>query len=250
MTSSSPASPSHTGWQVGLFFIVMIGTLVAELPSRLLIGFASGDAPFWSTWLVVSRIVEAVLRLFFVAMMVGLMARPKSPDGKPIITNWFSAFVMAWGAMEIVTVSLRLLLAYLQQQAMAACTGGATGSASMADCTSMGVLGVGFAIVSVAGFALLLFALGKLAKPADGYRVGDNGLMIGAIGGAVLAATGFALTTGMGFVLRGGDGMMFYSLGLPILYAVLDGLIIAVMLGIWRRDFVGHGGGTLSMRFD
>jgi hypothetical protein len=256
--ASSPDSPSIAGWQIKIFLIAALGALLTELPARALFGIGMGSdsgSPFWSTGLVVSRVAEAVLHVLFVTLLIGALAKPQDGNRQPLLANWFSAFVLASLVSEIFGLVARLALGWFQNGIYQSCTNKAQGS--MATCASMPLLGIGYAVVTVATWVLFLGLLGLLAKPAGGGGTGSDtrmmqGMLLGGIVGAAQAAVGTGLSYGTTLLFArfagGGSSSLFYFV-LPLLFAVLDAAVLAVALGIWRRQ-VPTGSSMMAMRFE
>ncbi len=248
----STSTQSILGWQIKLFVIVLIGTLLAEWPTRLLLGsgygFGDSGSPYWSIGVVITRSVEAILRLLFVGLLIGALAWPRDGDKKPVITNWFSAFALSWIAMDVISTGARLLLSYVQNQQYLACT--ANNATVTASCMTMPLINIGYAVVAIVSFAAFIALLSLLVKPAETYRVSNDGLLLGALAGGAQAIAGFALVTGGGFLARGDDGgMFFYQWILPLMFALLDALALAITLGLWRQSLSG-GASPIATRFD
>jgi hypothetical protein len=253
MTSpSSPASPSFVGWQIGLFAVLLIGSFLAETPARLLmgLGFDSGSG-FWSTGMVVTRIAEAVLRTLIVALLIALACRPKLAPGRPLITNWFSAFMLSWIALEVLSTALRLGLAFVQHQMFTACQ-----AAGGADCYGgMSAVNIAYGVVTIGVIAVFFGLLTQLARPADGFAYSGNGWagngwILGAIAGGIMAIIGLGISLATTSLYAGSSGFNVSMWLYPVLFTLLDAIILSVTLGFWRRGYSQSGAGGMALRFD
>jgi hypothetical protein len=215
---------------------------------------SSSSSPFWSLGMVLSQTAGAILHMLFVTLLVGALATPRHPDHKPVLANWFSAFVLASLAMSVFNLVAHLGVSYLQNQSFVTCQA-ANAQASVSDCYAMPLVTIGHAVIAVASFALFMAVLTLQAKPAGGAasdsQLTEN-IILGAIAGAVLAVVGMLASAGIGQVVNLAPDMydaLAFSLVYTLLYAVLDGLVLAIMLGIWRTRLRG-GTAVMAARFD
>jgi hypothetical protein len=265
MTTSNPPE-SAVGWQLKIFFIVLLFSLLINLPARFLLGIGVGmgsslgsdaDSPFWSTGMVVTQVIEAVLHVLFVVLLVGALASPKRADRTPLLANWFSAFVLASLAVTVFGLIARLSLGYLQNMSYAACMA-ATPAAGVSGCYGGVMMSLGYAAITVAWWTLFLAGLTFLAKPAGGgTAAGDASLTqsvtLGAVAGTVVAVISMGASMGISS-LYGVFSNSNMGLGLlfPLAYAVLDAAAMAVVLGLWRDRLPGqsYSGSVTPLTFN
>ncbi len=232
MAADARAQPI-LGWQIAIFAIILVGTLLAEVPSRLLLGvggLSESDTPFWSTGMLVMRIASFVMRFLFVALPLAFLVRPRDASRKLIVENWYSTLLLAWLGSELIHLVGQLGFSYVQGQIYAACQ---SKGGLVSDCFSMPLLGIGMALFSVAGFALFFGLLSFFARPSRGEAGLMEGLILGAVTGVIVTALSYGLNIGIMPLL--GSEPMRLALLLPLIFAAIEGIALAIAFGIWRQ---------------
>jgi hypothetical protein len=252
MASAAPSAQSTVGWQIAVFFILLLGMAMAQIPAQALFGIggmsgSGAGSAFWSAGIILVRCVEVVLRLLFVMLPLMFFVRPRDSNRQLIVTNWYGALALAWLAFEIFGLITRLGLAYTQAQIIGACE---AKGASVSDCyASMPLVTIGYAMATVASFAILFGLLSMLAKPSRGQNAIVEGAIIGGVTGLANAALTFGLNTALARLMAG-DSMVSMGLVFALANFLVNAILLVIAFGYWRRQqSSGAAPVDMAMRF-